>query len=180
MRKNVWIDAYKHHLKGLIACIFICATFFFCVLYDWVTVPSRTRDVLYSNWWIVVGVVFLPLGFWAGLNQLKREKGTEFKLTTLKETKERNMDFKTFEKKVITTIESILKDSGLDFEKTREKKGGFILTSFAIPTYRFRIEPRFSLREMHRKEVNLLIGPKTLDNKEIIEKVKQKIDIVFT
>ncbi|MCG2826971.1 MAG: hypothetical protein L6265_10320, partial [Thermoplasmatales archaeon] len=73
----------------------------------------------------------------------------------------------------------ILRDCGLDFEKTREKKGGLIMTSFAIPIYSFRIEPRFSLAGMCRKEVDLLIGPKTLENKEIIEKVKQKIDAEF-
>ncbi|MBU2565705.1 MAG: hypothetical protein KJ655_05580 [Candidatus Thermoplasmatota archaeon] len=179
MRKNVWIDAYKHHLKGLVVLILLCATFFFCVLYDWATKPSTTIDVLYSNWWIVVAVMFIPLGFWAGLNQLKREKGTEFKITTLKEIKGKKMDFKTFEEKVVATIESILRDAGLDFEKIREKKGGFMLTSFTLPTYGFRVEPRLSFREMHRKEVNLLIGPKNLYNKEVVEKVKQKIDAEF-
>jgi len=181
MRKNVWIDAFKHHLKGLVVLIFLCATFFFCVLYDWITVPSRTLDVLYSIWWVgAMVVVLLPLVFWVVYNQLKKEKGTEFKITTLKDTKGMKIDFKTFEEKVFGTIESILKDSGLDFEKTREKKGGIMMTSFAVPTYNFRIEPRFSLAGMYQKEVDLLIGPKTLENKEIIEKVKQKIDVLFT
>ncbi|MBU2565096.1 MAG: hypothetical protein KJ655_02430, partial [Candidatus Thermoplasmatota archaeon] len=172
MRKNVWIDAYKHYFRGLIAVVLFCITCSLYVFYTLVTMPSIALGVLYSNWWVgVMVIVLLPLGFWAIYNQLKKEKGTEFKITTLKEIKGKKMDFKTFEEKVVATIESILRDCGLDFEKTREKKGGLIMTSFAIPIYSFRIEPRFSLAGMYQKEVDILIGPKTLDNKEVVKKV---------
>lgn len=180
MRKNVWVDAYKHYMKGIATIVLMCMTFFLCVLYDLMTRPSITLDVLYGNWWIVVGIVFIPLVFWVGLNQLEKEGGSEFKITTLREIESKKVTFKMFEEKVVVTIESILKDCGLNFEKTRERKGWVTLTSFTIPSYGFIIEPRFSLAGMSKKEVNILIGPKTLENKEIVEKVKQKIDLFFT
>lgn len=180
MNREIWIDSYKHHIKGLIIVLLLYITFFLYVLYTLAATPKVALDVLYSNWWIIVIVVILsPLSFWAVYDLLRKEKGTEFKITSLKELKDRKTEFRIFEEKVIASIERILKESQLDFEKIREKKVGFLITSFTIPTHTFRVEPRFTLMGMYKKEVNLLVGPITTKNEKVIENIKRRIDEVF-